>query len=210
MQMFPVAGNLRYLSPPTDSVKFETTAAVARGGGDGLLIRVDSGVMSGDDISVFYDPMIAKLIVWGRTRAEALTGMCNALARFHIAGLPNNVAFLRRLTTHPKVHAGQVGRLFCGSLVTVTCLCIEHPVLVSGAQRSLHQPDCLYSIEREGYVRAARENQLPEWSMQIIHSCLLLDADYIFFVLYVVNNLYRVGEGCRWEDSMQEGNQIAG
>jgi 3-methylcrotonyl-CoA carboxylase alpha subunit len=60
-------------------------------------VRIDSGVRQGDAISPFYDPMIAKLIVWGRDRDEALARMSQALADYQIVGLATNVAFLKRL-----------------------------------------------------------------------------------------------------------------
>ncbi len=60
-------------------------------------VRVDSGVIEGDEISSYYDPMIAKLIVKGSTRKEALLRMEQALAEFHVVGLKNNVPFLHRL-----------------------------------------------------------------------------------------------------------------
>ena len=60
-------------------------------------VRVDSGIVQGDSISSFYDPMIAKLIVWGQTRQDALRQMQHALQNFYIQGVGNNVAFLHRL-----------------------------------------------------------------------------------------------------------------
>ncbi|MFD2248687.1 3-methylcrotonyl-CoA carboxylase alpha subunit [Pseudochelatococcus lubricantis] len=70
----------------------EHTAFAVNGNG----VRVDSGVREGGDISPFYDPMIAKLIVHGATREEALARLDAALAQTHIVGVANNVAFLRR------------------------------------------------------------------------------------------------------------------
>ena len=60
-------------------------------------VRVDSGIVEGDEITTFYDPMIAKLIVWGENREAALVQMHNALSQFHVEGLGNNIAFLDRL-----------------------------------------------------------------------------------------------------------------
>jgi 3-methylcrotonyl-CoA carboxylase alpha subunit len=60
-------------------------------------VRIDSGVRAGDAISPHYDPMIAKLIVWGTDRAQAIARMRAALAELHIVGLANNVDFLTRL-----------------------------------------------------------------------------------------------------------------
>ncbi len=61
------------------------------------LPRVDSGVREGDAISPFYDPMIAKLIVWGEDRAQALARLDAALGQTHLLGPATNVAFLRRV-----------------------------------------------------------------------------------------------------------------
>jgi 3-methylcrotonyl-CoA carboxylase alpha subunit len=63
--------------------------------------RVDTGVLEGDAISPHYDSMIAKLIVWGEDRAQALARLDAALARHHIVGLHTNVAFLRRCVATP-------------------------------------------------------------------------------------------------------------
>jgi 3-methylcrotonyl-CoA carboxylase alpha subunit len=62
-------------------------------------VRVDSGVRQGDTISPYYDSMVAKLIVHGRTRAEALARMDAALAQTHIVGLSTNVQFLRHVVS---------------------------------------------------------------------------------------------------------------
>ena len=60
-------------------------------------VRIDSGVSEGDVITPHYDPMIAKLIVWGEDRAQALTRMSAALAEFEVVGPSTNIAFLGRL-----------------------------------------------------------------------------------------------------------------
>jgi 3-methylcrotonyl-CoA carboxylase alpha subunit len=60
-------------------------------------VRIDTGVRAGDTISPHYDPMIAKLIVWGPDRASALASMRAALGEFEVVGLTTNVAFLARL-----------------------------------------------------------------------------------------------------------------
>jgi len=63
----------------------------------GVAVRVDSGVRQGDAISPFYDSMVAKLIVHGDTREQALARLDEALAQTHIVGLATNVQFLRRV-----------------------------------------------------------------------------------------------------------------
>ena len=70
--------------------------------------RVDAGVRQGDTISPFYDSMVAKLIVHGATRAEALARMDAALAQTHIVGLATNVQFLRHIITSPSFAQAQL------------------------------------------------------------------------------------------------------
>jgi 3-methylcrotonyl-CoA carboxylase alpha subunit len=65
-------------------------------------VRVDTGIEQGDTITPFYDPMIAKLIVWDETRELAVGRMAQALGEFQIAGVANNVEFLQRLITSPS------------------------------------------------------------------------------------------------------------
>lgn len=65
-------------------------------------VRIDSGVERGDTITPFYDPMIAKLIVWDETRELALGRMRSALADFQILGVTSNMEFLSRLVTSPS------------------------------------------------------------------------------------------------------------
>ncbi|PWV99028.1 3-methylcrotonoyl-CoA carboxylase alpha subunit [Hoeflea marina] len=71
-------------------------------------IRVDSGVRSGDAITPFYDPMIAKVIAHGATRAEALDRLAGALGRTEIAGTVTNTAFLARLVRQPDFASGKL------------------------------------------------------------------------------------------------------
>lgn len=65
-------------------------------------VRIDTGVEQGDTITPFYDPMIAKLIVWDETREAALQRLVQALREFQVVGVANNVAFLDRLVTSPS------------------------------------------------------------------------------------------------------------
>ncbi|MDD2608208.1 MAG: acetyl/propionyl/methylcrotonyl-CoA carboxylase subunit alpha [Giesbergeria sp.] len=71
-------------------------------------VRFDDGVREGDTISPFYDPMIAKLIVHGDTREQALARLDEALAQTHIVGLANNVQFLRLVARSPSFATAQL------------------------------------------------------------------------------------------------------
>ncbi|MDB5758591.1 MAG: acetyl/propionyl/methylcrotonyl-CoA carboxylase subunit alpha, partial [Burkholderia sp.] len=92
----PSIGRLRHLRMP-DAVTFTLGDNPAHP----APVRIDSGVRAGDAISPFYDPMIAKLIVWGRDRDEALAQMANALTHYQVVGLTTNIAFLKRLVESP-------------------------------------------------------------------------------------------------------------
>ena len=65
-------------------------------------VRVDTGVRSGDTISPHYDPMIAKLIVWGEDRTVALSRLSAALAQYEVVGLRTNLGLLRAIAAHPE------------------------------------------------------------------------------------------------------------
>jgi acetyl/propionyl-CoA carboxylase alpha subunit len=92
-------------------------------------IRVDQGVEEGDEVPVAYDPIIAKLIAQGETRAEALQRLGDALAETEVGGLVTNLPFLRWLVAHPEVRAGR----------TTTAFLTEHPPL-SAAPRPVPRP----------------------------------------------------------------------
>ena len=66
-------------------------------------VRIDGGVVEGDTVTIFYDPMIAKLIVWDANRPQALERLREALAQCEIVGPKSNIAFLERLARHPAV-----------------------------------------------------------------------------------------------------------
>ncbi|WP_448255074.1 acetyl/propionyl/methylcrotonyl-CoA carboxylase subunit alpha [Ottowia oryzae] len=86
----PATGALHvYRKPPHSAFEIDT-------------VRIDDGVREGDAISPFYDSMIAKLIVWGETREQALARLDEALAATHIAGLQTNVQFLRHVLATPS------------------------------------------------------------------------------------------------------------
>jgi acetyl-CoA/propionyl-CoA carboxylase biotin carboxyl carrier protein len=75
-------------------------------------IRVDAGVTEGDEIGTAYDPMIAKLVARGDTRAEAFDRLARALRETEVAGVTTNLPFLRWLVSHPLVRAGRATTAF--------------------------------------------------------------------------------------------------
>ncbi|MEC7674058.1 MAG: biotin carboxylase N-terminal domain-containing protein, partial [Pseudomonadota bacterium] len=75
-------------------------------------VRVDSGVAEGGEISMFYDPMIAKLVTYGADRAAAIDEMADALNRFRIRGVGNNLDFLAATVDHPRFREGRLSTGF--------------------------------------------------------------------------------------------------
>ncbi len=89
-QFLPAIGKIEKLRVPTRSV------------------RIDTGVREGDEITPNYDPMIAKLIVHGATRAQALTRLADALDEYAVMGFSNNVEFLQRTARHSAFVAAEI------------------------------------------------------------------------------------------------------
>ena len=79
----PVTGRLTYLQAPEENRH----------------VRVDTGVLQGDEVSAWYDPMIAKLIVWDENRSRALARLARALSDYHVSGMTTNIGFLYNLAT---------------------------------------------------------------------------------------------------------------
>jgi propionyl-CoA carboxylase alpha chain len=75
---------------------------------DEIVVRVDDGVAEGGEVSMFYDPMIAKLITWAPTRDEAADAQVAALDAFEIEGPGHNIDFLSALVQHPRFRAGEL------------------------------------------------------------------------------------------------------
>ena len=75
-------------------------------------VRNDTGVFEGGEISMYYDPMIAKLCTWAPTRADAIEAMRNALDGFEVEGIGHNLPFLSAVMDHPKFISGDITTAF--------------------------------------------------------------------------------------------------
>ncbi|PXA99544.1 acetyl/propionyl-CoA carboxylase subunit alpha [Nostoc sp. 3335mG] len=111
----PSTGRLTRYHPPHETVP-GSAGAEAHGSccgpapepqGSGY-VRVDDGVREGGEVSMFYDPMIAKLITYGATRDEAADLAVQALDRFQLEGVGNNIDFLSAIMQHPRFRAGEL------------------------------------------------------------------------------------------------------
>lgn len=93
----PTTGTISYLKEP-----------------QGYGIRVDSALYPGYEVSPYYDPMLAKLVVWGQDRAEAIDRLQQALKNYVLLGLKTNLAYLIRVISHPAFAAGDTFTQFIG------------------------------------------------------------------------------------------------
>ena len=71
-------------------------------------VRVDTGIVEGSEVSMFYDPMIAKLVTWGEDRAQAIKTMRDALDAYLIRGVNHNISFLNAVVSHPRFREGRL------------------------------------------------------------------------------------------------------
>ena len=116
----PQSGMLRKFEVPGVRAEFET-AATSPGGrppvppagtGGAPVLRLDSGVHSGSEVGIYYDPMLAKVICWAPDREQAAAGLAAALARARIHGLTTNRDLLVRVLRHPAFRSGQTDTAF--------------------------------------------------------------------------------------------------
>jgi 3-methylcrotonyl-CoA carboxylase alpha subunit len=123
-------------------------------------VRVDDGVREGDTISPYYDSMVAKLIVHGDTREQALARLDAALAATHIVGLHTNVQFLRHVVATPSFAQGRLdtalipreaGRLFGQQRVSLAVAAAAVVADVLRAEQALAMPGDPFS-QRDGWL----------------------------------------------------------
>lgn len=91
-EFLPSIGKLRHLRSPAESAH----------------VRIDSGVRQGDEVSMHYDPMIAKLVVWDSDRTSAIRRLRQALAEYQVVGVATNTVFLGTVAAHPAFIAGDI------------------------------------------------------------------------------------------------------
>lgn len=106
-------------------------------------VRIDSGVVEGDTVTIFYDPMIAKLIVWDEDRPRALARMREALAQCAVRGPKSNIGFLERLVRHPAVVNATIDTGYLDRHLDefVTPTQVDTPLLLAATTRQLLQQE---------------------------------------------------------------------
>jgi acetyl-CoA carboxylase biotin carboxylase subunit len=144
---FPAPGRITFLRVPA-----------------GPGIRDDSGVVEGDEVSIYYDPMISKLAAWGRTRAEAIERLRRALDEYAVGGIKTTLPFFREIVRDEEFIAGRLDTSFISRF--------NERRATGGAQASSMQQDIAIIAAALAYARARRKaspNQQPveqsKWKM---------------------------------------------
>ncbi len=106
----PSIGRLTRYRPPSETAGY--TPGVAPGDAGDVVVRNDTGVYEGGEISMYYDPMIAKLCTWAPTREAAIEAMRVALDSFEVEGIGHNLPFLSAVMDHPKFISGDMTTAF--------------------------------------------------------------------------------------------------
>lgn len=132
----PSIGRIKHYRPPAE--------------GDG--VRIDTGVSEGSEISMFYDPMVAKLCTFGLDREDAVAKMRLALDDYSIRGIGHNIEFLSAVMAHPRFQEGRLSTNFIAE---------EYPDGFTGGNLSEEARDALIAVA----LVAERRNQAREWGI---------------------------------------------
>ena len=127
----------------------------------GIGVRVDSGIHEGFDVPLYYDPLVAKLLVWAPTRNEAITRMRRALAEYVIRGIKTTIPFHLLVMEHPNFIAGEYDTTFIDRVLKkVEYKKIHHEVaaISSVLARVLREP-------RVKLPRTREDNKISAWKM---------------------------------------------
>ena len=149
----PSTGRLVRYRPPVPGWE-DDGAANGRRGVEG--IRVDDGVYEGGEVSMFYDPMIAKLVTWGETRDAAADKQIAALDAFEIEGLGHNIDFVSAIMQHPRFRSGEL---------TTGFIAEEYPDGFHGAATSDEVKQHLAAVA--GFIATARADRARQVDGQL-------------------------------------------
>ena len=207
----PSTGRLTRYRPPVEGWTDDGTEN-GRRGVDG--IRVDDGVYDGGEVSMFYDPMIAKLITWGQTRDEAADLQIAALDRFEIEGLGHNIDFVSAIMQHPRFRSGELTTGFISE---------EYP---DGFQGAASSPELVKSLAAiAGFVATAEADRarhvdgqlgdtLPppsRWQVKIadaVHDIEMMDGEmHVDAALFELSMEYDPGD--RIIEAEVDGDELA-
>jgi propionyl-CoA carboxylase alpha chain len=148
-------------------------------------VRVDSGIEEGSEVSMFYDPMIAKLVTYGETREQAIEHMGDALDAYYIRGVNHNISFLNALIAHPRFKEGSLTTNFIAEeypdgfhasdvpqadpMIPVAIAAIAHRIITQRASQISGQTRRFELDDREDWVVIANNDQYPVNVIEVAH-----------------------------------------
>ncbi|XP_056147680.1 propionyl-CoA carboxylase alpha chain, mitochondrial isoform X2 [Lampris incognitus] len=158
-------------------------------------VRVDSGIQEGSDISIYYDPMISKLVTYGATRAEALAKMEDALDNYVIRGVAHNIPLLREIITHPRFISGDISTNFLPEVYPDGFK--GHQLSVEGQRELIASAAALYissQLRSHKFQGSQRVSIMPQerhqWEL-----CVELEKEYHTVAVKRSGNVYTVEVG---------------
>lgn len=134
----PSIGRLTRYRPPAEGARR-----------DGTVVRNDTGVFEGGEISMYYDPMIAKLCTWAPDRSQAVDAMAHALDDFEVEGIGHNLPFLSAVMHHPRFREGRLTTAFIAE---------EYPDGFTGVEPSINDGKLLAAVAAHIHVVCERRN----------------------------------------------------
>ncbi|PSH56524.1 acetyl-CoA carboxylase biotin carboxylase subunit [Phyllobacterium sophorae] len=161
----------------------------------GAVIRNDTGVTEGGEISMYYDPMIAKLCTWAPTRGEAIAAMADALDDFEVDGIGHNLPFLSAVMAHPRFLTGNITTAFIAE---------EWPRGFDGVQPNTDQSRLLASVAT--FAQFADDSRKTKISGTLANHARTLGSEYVVVAGgddWPITVTFEAGNiGIRFEDSV--------
>ena len=159
-------------------------------------VRVDTGIEEGSEVSMFYDPMIAKLVTYGHTREEAIENMAEALDAYYIRGVSHNISFLNALIMHPRFREGRLTTNFIAEeypegfhaadvpqsdpLIPVTISAVVHVLNNDRAREISGQTRRIEQVVSKDWVVVANKIQYPVNVTRVEHGFEVTHDDQIY------------------------------
>jgi propionyl-CoA carboxylase alpha chain len=159
-------------------------------------VRVDSGIEEGSEVTMYYDPMIAKLITYGATREAAIEQMVDALDAYYIRGVNHNISFLNALISHPRFREGRLTTNFIAEeypdgfhaadvphadpMIPAAIAAIAHRHIVNRASKITGQTHRFELRHREDWVVVANGDQFPVRVQEVAHGFEVAHGDSVY------------------------------
>ncbi|MDZ7669396.1 MAG: acetyl/propionyl/methylcrotonyl-CoA carboxylase subunit alpha [Gammaproteobacteria bacterium] len=175
---------------------------------EGSGVRVDTGIEEGSEVSMFYDPMIAKLVTYGDDRAMAIDRMADALDAYYIRGVSHNISFLNALILHPRFRAGELTTNFIAEEYPDGFHAADvpqtDPMVPVAVAAVVHKRHIDRTADLTGQIRRFERAMRDEWVViaNKEHYPLTVRAvDHGFEVVHE-SGTYRVTTGWRFGDNL--------